>query len=95
MMATTFTCGLLLGILFFGGLWLTVKKSLGTPYAALWFLASSLIRTAIVLTGLYFVAAGSLQRILVSVAGFVISRFLVLWFTKHLEKKQLTPTKAN
>jgi F1F0 ATPase subunit 2 len=52
--------GLILGILFFGGLWLTVKRTLGSPYIALWLLGSSLLRTAIVLTGFYFMAQGSL-----------------------------------
>ena len=93
-MAVALISGLILGIIFFGGLWLTVKKSLGTPYAALWFLGSSLIRTAIVLTGFYFVASGSLPRILISVAGFVTARFLVFWFTKQLEQKQLISTEA-
>ena len=94
MMAIALISGFIFGIIFFGGLWLTVKKSLGTPYAALWFLASSVIRTAIVLTGFYFVASGSLPRILISVAGFVTGRFLVLWFTKQLEQKQLISTEA-
>ncbi|CAN5431682.1 hypothetical protein BH09BAC6_BH09BAC6_36260 [soil metagenome] len=43
--------GLILGIVFFGGLWLTVKRTLGSPYVALWLLVSSVVRAAIVLTG--------------------------------------------
>ncbi|MET4081950.1 F1F0 ATPase subunit 2 [Pedobacter sp. UYP30] len=95
MMVVALVSGLILGIIFFGGLWLTVKKSLGTAYAALWFLASSVIRTAIVLTGFYFIAQGSLPRILISVAGFVAARFLVLRFTKQFEQKQLISAAAN
>ena len=87
--------GLILGMIFFGGLWLTVKKALGTTYAALWFLGSSLIRTAIVLTGFYFAAHGSLLRLLVSVAGFVAARFLVLRLTRQLEQKQLISTDSS
>jgi F1F0 ATPase subunit 2 len=87
--------GLVLGMTFFGGLWLTVKKALGTTYAPLWFLGSSLVRTAIVLTGFYFVAQGSLPRLLVSVAGFIAARFLVVRFTRSLEQKQAASTEIN
>jgi F1F0 ATPase subunit 2 len=81
--------GLILGIIFFGGLWLTVKKTLGTKYVVLWFLASTFTRTAIVLTGFYFVAKGNLTQLLISVLGFVAARFLVLWTTKQLEQKEI------
>jgi F1F0 ATPase subunit 2 len=86
--------GLILGLIFFGGLWLTVKKALGTPYAALWFMGSSLVRTAIVLTGFYFVAQGSLSRILVSAAGFIAARYLVVRFTRPFEQKQPVTTES-
>lgn len=95
MMVLALISGLILGIIFFGGLWLTVKKSLGKTYAVLWFLASSVIRTAIVLAGFYFVAQGSLPRLLTSVAGFIAARFLVLWLTKQFEQKQLISTESN
>ena len=81
--------GLILGFVFFGGLWLTVKKTLGRKDAVLWFFGSSLLRTAIVLTGFYFVAQGNLSQLLVSVAGFVAARFLVLRITKQLEQRQI------
>jgi F1F0 ATPase subunit 2 len=77
--------GLILGILFFGGLWLTVKKALGTTYAPLWFLGSSLLRTAIVLTGFYYIAQGNLPRLLLGVAGFIAARFLVVRLTRSTE----------
>jgi F1F0 ATPase subunit 2 len=87
--------GLILGILFFGGLWLTIKRTLGSPYVALWLLGSSLLRTAIVLTGFYFIAQGSLLRLLVSVAGFIAGRFLILRLTKQIEQKQVDVTEIS
>lgn len=86
--------GLILGIMFFGGLWLTVKKALGSMYASLWFLGSSVVRTAIALTGFYFVSQGGLLQLLISVAGFVAARFLVLRITRQLEQKQITSTES-
>jgi len=81
--------GLILGILFFGGLWFTVKKTLGAKYAGLWFAGSSILRTAMVLTGFYFIAQSGLTTLLMSVAGFVAARFLVLRITKRIEQKEI------
>jgi F1F0 ATPase subunit 2 len=81
--------GVILGVIFFGGLWFTVKKAIATPYAALWVLGSSLIRTAIVLTGFYYAAEGSWQRLLICVAGFIAARFLVIRLTKTAQQKQI------
>jgi F1F0 ATPase subunit 2 len=89
MIVVALISGLILGVLFFGGLWLTVKKALGTKYSALWFLGSSILRTALVLTGFYFVSQGSLSQLLISVAGFIAARFLVLRITKRFEQSQI------
>jgi F1F0 ATPase subunit 2 len=80
--------GIALGGLFFGGLWLTVKKAVGSKYVSLWVLASSLLRTGIALTGFYFVADGNWQRLLVCVLGFIIARFITMWLTKYYDQKQ-------
>ena len=69
--------GLLLGFLFFGGLWLTVVKSLSSKIPALWFIGSFLLRTAIVLAGFYYIADGNIKRVLVCLLGFIIARMLV------------------
>ena len=47
--------GVLLGAIFFGGLWWTVRKGVSSERPALWFLGSLLLRTSITLTGFYFV----------------------------------------
>ncbi|WP_017258828.1 ATP synthase subunit I [Pedobacter arcticus] len=78
-----------LGILFFGGLWITVKKTIGENYMGLWIAASSIIRIGITLTGFYFVAQGNIQRLLVCIASFIATRFLVLWLTAKYDQKLL------
>lgn len=70
--------GALLGVLFFGGLWWTVKLGLTSPWAALWFSMSLLVRTVVVIAGIYFVAHGELIRLGASLAGFVIARHFVV-----------------
>lgn len=69
--------GMLLGTIFFGGLWLTVVKSMSSKTPALWFMGSFLLRTGIVLTGFYYIADGNIKRILVCLLGFIIARILV------------------
>jgi F1F0 ATPase subunit 2 len=81
--------GIILGVIFFGGLWFTIKKALGKKYTAIWISGSSLIRTGIVLTGFYYTAQGSWQRLLVGLVGFIAARFLVISLTKKVEQKQL------
>jgi F1F0 ATPase subunit 2 len=77
--------GMLLGMLFFGGLWWTVRKTLSSPLAAFWFSGSFLVRTAIVLLGFYFVAQGDWRRITGCVAGFLGARLFVVRLTRLKE----------
>ena len=66
--------GMLLGAIFFGGLWWTVRKGVSSPRPALWFLGSLLLRTSIALAGFYFVSGGHWERLLACLLGFVIAR---------------------
>ena len=74
--------GGLLGVLFFGGLWWTVRKGLASPRPALWFLGSLLIRTAVILASFYLVGRGDGKRLLVCLLGFIIARFVVMRLTR-------------
>jgi F1F0 ATPase subunit 2 len=69
--------GLLLGGIFFGGLWWTVRKGVSAKWPAMLFLGSLLLRTAVAVAGFYVVGAGHWQRLLVCLLGFVIARFIV------------------
>jgi F1F0 ATPase subunit 2 len=74
--------GLVLGGVFFGGLWWTVRKGVSSPRPALWFVGGLLVRTGIVLAGFCLVGGGQWQRLLVCLIGFVIARFFVVRFTR-------------
>jgi F1F0 ATPase subunit 2 len=74
--------GLLLGGIFFGGLWWTVRKGLTAKQPALWFLGSLVLRTSIVLLGFYFVGGGQWQRLLACLLGFMLARVLVIRLTE-------------
>ena len=78
--------GVLLGAMFFGGLWWTVRRAPSSKRAALWFFGSLLLRTSIALAGFYFVAGGHWERLLVCLLGFVMARLIVTRLTRAAEK---------
>jgi F1F0 ATPase subunit 2 len=79
--------GVLLGVMFFGGLWWTVRKGVSSERPALWFLGSLLLRTISTVTGFYFVARGDWQRLLMCLLGFVIARPIVTRLTRPVETR--------
>lgn len=88
-MILAFIGGLLLGTLFFGGLWFTVRKLSTSKIPALWFSGSFILRGSITLIGFYYISSGSWQRLLIGVAGFITARFAVTHFTKLSEEKKV------
>lgn len=68
--------GVLLGLLFFGGLWFTIKKMLSSKMPGLLFMASFFIRTAMVLSGFYVVSGADIKRLLFCTGGFLIARII-------------------
>ena len=78
--------GVLLGVIFFGGLWWTVRKGSSSQQPALWFLCSLLLRTSTALVGFYLVGCGRWERLLVCLFGFVMARHIVIRLTRTLEK---------
>ena len=73
--------GLIMGAIFFGGLWWTVRKGVSSKRPALWFLGSFLLRTGVVVAGFYIVSDGQWQRLLACLFGFAVARFIVTWLT--------------
>jgi F1F0 ATPase subunit 2 len=80
--------GFFLGIVFFGGLWLTVQKSVVSKWASIWFLSSMIVRTAITLAGFYLISGGNWQRMLFSLAGFTAARVFIFKFTESRGRKE-------
>ena len=73
--------GIAFGILFFGGLWLTVRKGLNSKSPTLIFMGSLVLRVAIVVVGFYYVGAGSWQSMLICLVGFLIARIVITRMT--------------
>lgn len=87
--------GILLGAIFFGGLWWTVQHGASSRQPALWFFTSLLLRTSIVLAGFYVIARGHWERLLVCFLGFVIARVIVMRLTRVAEKPTHLAQEAN
>lgn len=66
--------GFALGIIFYGGLWLTVRALPKSKHALLLALASFWGRTGLVIGGLFLAMDASWQRALVCLVGFAIAR---------------------
>jgi F1F0 ATPase subunit 2 len=74
--------GLVLGALFFGGLWWTVQQGLTAKRPALWFMSSMVVRAGITVGGFYIVGNHDFRRLLVCLAGFIIARLIVTRMTR-------------
>lgn len=91
MMVLALLAGVVLGVLFFGGLWWTVRKGLVAKTPAAWFLMSFLLRMSFVLSGFYWVAQyGSWQYLAIALLGFIIARMVLIritpspWESEHV-----------
>jgi F1F0 ATPase subunit 2 len=71
----------MLGAIFFGGLWWTINKSISSKQPALWFLASSILRTVFVLAGFYIIGSSNWQRLPICLLGFFIAKLVFIYLT--------------
>ncbi|TWU46870.1 ATP synthase subunit I [Rubripirellula reticaptiva] len=73
--------GVLIGMIFFGGLWWTVNKGMTSRYAAFWFTGSLILRVGVALAGFYCIGHNNWQMMLACLLGFVIARVVVMRLT--------------
>jgi F1F0 ATPase subunit 2 len=73
--------GILIGAIFFGGLWWTIRKAVGNKQIAPLFFVSRMMRMSLALIGFYFVARGHWQNLVVCLIGFMIARFVIMRLT--------------
>lgn len=73
-----------LGVLFFGGLWWTVRHAATSPMPARWFVGSFVLRTALVLAGFYAIGVGQPARMGLCLLGFLVARAVVVRVTRPM-----------
>ena len=91
LLALALSAGLLLGVIFFGGLWWTVRRGVASERPAFWFFGSLLLRMSIALAGFYFVSGGHWERLLLCLVGFIVARLVVTWLTRSSRDIQSRP----
>jgi F1F0 ATPase subunit 2 len=80
--------GLILGLIFFAGLWWTIQRGLNSTQPSLWFIMSMFLRTVTVLVGFYFVVQRGGGDLACCLAGFFLSSVIVTWSTRLPTQKQ-------
>ena len=89
-LVASWLAGGVLGTIFFGGLWWTVRRGVSSEQPALWFLASMLTRMSVALGGFYLVAGGHWARLVACLLGFVTARVVVTRMTRSKGGPQCT-----
>jgi len=84
--------GILVGVIFFGGLWFTVTKVVSSGKASLWLVISWLIRNGILLTAFYFVSNGQWEKLLVCLFGFFVARVVIMRYIKQMPLNKIYPS---
>ncbi|WP_319467655.1 ATP synthase subunit I [uncultured Trichococcus sp.] len=77
-MAIAFLGGMFLGVLFFGGLLLTVRLLVRVRYPAVLMLGSLMLRLGILFGGLYLLKDGSYLNLPLALLGILVGRFLIV-----------------
>lgn len=76
-MIVTLLAGFALGVLFYGGLWFTIRALPRSRNPTLLVLASFWLRTALAVGGFVLAMAGRWQNAVVCLLGFTLARFVL------------------
>lgn len=69
-----FFAGAALGLLYFLGLWATVRRVAAMRRGSPWLVGSFVLRLAVLLVGLYWIGAGDWRRFVAALAGIFLVR---------------------
>ena len=73
-LSIAFVAGLLLGLFYFGSLWLTVQSIVKVKKPAILSIGSFFVRTGLTLGGFFIVMSGHWERALACMLGFLVMR---------------------
>ena len=83
-----FGIGIILGLLFFGGLYITIQKLETVKNPALIMILSFMVRMGVLVLAFYYIStSGGYKEVLFALAGVILTRF-VLTFRMRGEKKE-------
>ena len=73
-----FLAGAVLGLLYYGGLWLTIQRLPKASLPGVLVAMSLFLRLGLVLVAFYLVMGGRWERLLACLAGFLLARVLLV-----------------
>jgi F1F0 ATPase subunit 2 len=88
-LALSALAGIALGILYFGGLWLTITRMRTIKNPGIFLTLSFILRTVVVIGGFYLISDGKLERLAVAMLAFFVTRFV---FIKYFSPERSEPT---
>ncbi len=86
-LALAFAAGVGLGLLYFAGLWLTVRRLSASPRPVLLAVASMAVRSLALVGGLALVSGGRPERWALCLVGFLLARGIAVWSTRDRERR--------
>ena len=66
--------GILLGAIFYGGLWWTVRRGVLSKTLGKWLIGSFVLRAVVAVGGFYVVSHGDWRSLLACLLGFIVAR---------------------
>ena len=87
--------GIVLGTMFYGGLWWTIRQSMASAHPAPWVFVSILVRMGIALAGFYYAAGSDWKRLVACLLGFLAARGGVTWATRLPKENAVDATQEN
>jgi F1F0 ATPase subunit 2 len=84
-LALSALAGAVLGVLYFGGLWLTIQRMNRSQNPGFLLLVSFFLRSVLVIGGFYLISDGRLERLAAGMLAFFVTRF---FFTKYLSPER-------
>ncbi len=82
-----FITGLLVGIIFFGGLYWTVQKINEVSNPSILIALSFVLRMAVLLFGLYYVSKSGYKDVLFALAGIMLMRYILIFTIRKPREK--------
>ncbi|MBV1757055.1 MAG: ATP synthase subunit I [Dethiosulfatibacter sp.] len=86
-MIVGFLGGILLGIIFFGGLYWSVNQLTKVRYPAALMIVSALVRMGIILFGVYLLADNNIKNILAILIGIILVKVIMIFTVQKKSAK--------
>lgn len=92
-MIVSFLIGLLMGILYFGGLYFSTQKFNSAKSPALFMILSFVLRMGILIVGFYYLSKSGYKNILIGLLGVMLVRFIMVFNIKNRPSKSIKERK--